>query len=313
MQPSSLEEKDEFHKKAFIFTLNRNKVCLDIKSGTSGFIDWGDNNHTVIYPDNLKFNKKTKLAQLYHTYKSVGSYTIMIDGDIELDFQRLDITDIKQWGSIVIKNGHKLFLNCVNLDITASDRPDLSHTTDLSYMFAYCTKLGRPNFNWDVKHITNMKGMFRGCTAFNGDLSMWDTCSVTNMSNMFGECIKFNGDLSRWNTGSVTDMNGMFCGCYVFNGDLSRWNTGRVMNMNEMFCACYIFNSNLSRWNTGRVIDMRCMFLNCRKFNQDLSIWSIENVTDMVSMFWGCTSLKKIQDWETDADTLDMYRNCNFD
>ena len=318
MQPSGLkelaihlEDKEKNFDKPFVFTTNAEKnFRLGIKSGTSGIIDWGDNNRTVIDSD-LKFNKKTKLAQLFHKYNSAGSYTITIYGNIELDFQCLDVTDIKQWGSIIIKNGHKLFKDCPHLVITALDSPKLQ-TTDLSYMFAYCTRLDRPQLNWDVSHITNMKNMFRGCTMFNGDLSKWNTSSVTDMSNMFGECSNFNGDLSRWDTSRVIDMNGMFVACFKFNGDLSRWDTSRVIDMSCIFRACYVFNGDLSRWDTGRVMDMRGMFANCYTFNQDLN-WNIKNVKDMVSMFWGCTSLTKKQDWDTDADIFDMYRNCKFD
>ena len=56
----------------------------------------------------------------------------------------------------------------------------------------------------DVSHITDMSYMFYDST-FKGDISKWDVSNVTNMDSMFCNTI-FDGDISNWKVSKVTDM-----------------------------------------------------------------------------------------------------------
>lgn len=62
------------------------------------------------------------------------------------------------------------FFGCSNLAGQASDAPDLSNVSDMSYMF------------W-------------GATTFNQDIGSWDTANVTNMSSMFYNASAFKQDI----------------------------------------------------------------------------------------------------------------------
>ena len=69
--------------------------------------------------------------------------------------------------------------------------------------------------DWDVSHVTDMSYMFNGCKNFNCDLSVWDVHCVTKMQYMFKDCKKLNCDLSAWDTREVKGDMYMF---YMFDG-----------------------------------------------------------------------------------------------
>ena len=60
----------------------------------------------------------------------------------------------------------------------------------------------------DVSHITDMSYMFYDST-FKGDISKWDVSNVTNMDSMFCNTI-FDGDISGWDVHNLRDMSYMF-------------------------------------------------------------------------------------------------------
>jgi surface protein len=66
----------------------------------------------------------------------------------------------------------------------ATDAPNLSAVTDLSFMFLGVASFEQPLNNWDVSNITNMQSMFQH-TNFNQPLNNWDVSNVTNMQGMF--------------------------------------------------------------------------------------------------------------------------------
>ena len=74
------------------------------------------------------------------------------------------------------------FYGCNNLDVIATDAPNLTNVADLS-------------------------GMFYGASAFNQPIGDWNTGSVTDMSYMFAGASAFNQDLSRWSFGNVYGLD----------------------------------------------------------------------------------------------------------
>lgn len=73
------------------------------------------------------------------------------------------------------------FYGCENLQILATDTPDLSKVTDMGNMFRAATNFNGDLSNWDVSNVTNMTNVFNGARNFNSDLSAWDVSKVTNM------------------------------------------------------------------------------------------------------------------------------------
>ncbi len=184
---------------------------------------------------------------------------------------------IEQWGTTAWTSMQNAFRGCTNLQITASDVPNLSGVTDMSSMFESCRNLNSPSNigTWNTATVTNMTFMFYDATVFNQDIGAWNTAAVTNMNTMFSEALAFNQDIGSWNTAAVTDMSDMFGYTTAFNQDISGWNTGAVADMSFMFRGASAFNQDISSWNTAAVTDMRSMFREASAFNQNLGAWTL--------------------------------------
>ena len=226
-----------------------------------------------------------------------------------LFYNKRDIVCVEQWGTTQWATMNQAFFGCENMDVTATDVPDLSACQDMSYMFYYCTKLVNNNGSmsgWQTANVTNMSSMFSGATAFNKPIGNWNTGNVTNMARMFSGATAFNQPLN-WNTANVTDMWGMFYGATSFNQPIGNWNTGNVTNMSQMFYGATSFNRPIGNWNTSNVTSMSYMFakqgwgiVENMSFNQDISGWNTANVTDMSYMFFSNISFNQpIGTWNT--------------
>ena len=192
------------------------------------------------------------------------------------------------------------------MDITATDKPDLSSVTDLSMMFQTCGNLvyNTSINDWDVSHITNMSGMFATATEFNQPLNNWDVSHVTNMSGMFAEALKFNQPLNNWVVSSVTNMSGTFVAAMKFNQNINSWNVSNVTDMSNMFGTARDFNQPLNNWVTSKVTNMSGMFGMAEAFNQDINSWDVSKVTNMSGMFDGAKVFNKpLNNWDVSKVT----------
>ncbi|GAB4277221.1 MAG: hypothetical protein Kow0080_28040 [Candidatus Promineifilaceae bacterium] len=249
------------------------------------------------------------------TYGSAGTYTIRIKdnsgagtGFPRIYFanggDRLKILTIEQWGTGKWDDMNRAFEGATNLQINATDAPDLSSATSLAYMFRGASSLNADLSGWNTATITDMAGMFQGATAFNGNITTWDTGSVTDMTSMFYGASTFNQPIGNWNTGSVTDMPYMFWGASAFNQPIGNWNTGSVTDMSYMFYGATAFNGSIGNWNTGSVTTMTSMFDGATAFNQPIGSWDTSSVTDMPYMFWGASAFNQpIGSWNTGSVT----------
>lgn len=279
--------------------------------GTYNFtVNWGDGSpvQTVTTWDDPD---KTR------TYSAASDYTVTISGTLTgWSFNgggdRLKIRGISQWGTFNPGNRSGAFRGCENLNITATDAPDLTGVTTLKEMFNNATSLTTPNFsNWNTASVTEMDGMFRGATNFNGNITGWNTSNVLKMREMFNEARAFNQDIAfvapnTWNTSSVREMDSMFRGARAFNGNISGWNTSNVTTMWRMFNDAVAFNQNIGAWNTGNVAGngMEAMFQGATVFNQNISSWDTSKVTTMKEMFNNAGAFNgDIGTWNTAAVT----------
>ena len=245
--------------------------------------------------DGVTFNVEDTgvTGSITHNYGVSGTYTVAIRGifpRIFFDFNNTDyekIVSIEQWGNIAWASMADAFSGCMNLVYNATDAPDLSGVTDISYMFYYCLSFDGDLSNWDVSNVIDMSGMFNDAQAFNGNISNWDVSNVIDMRDMFGYSSGFNGDISGWNVSNVVFMNYMFEYNTVFNGDLSNWNVSNVQSMTAMFSNNTAFNGDISNWNVSKVTDMNRMFEYNTAFDGNLGTWDISSVNDMEEMFLG--------------------------
>ncbi len=236
------------------------------------------------------------------------TYRVEISGTFPRFFMNNDainapkLRTIEQWGDIAWTSMNNSFSGCSNLQLTATDAPNLTGVTDMSYMFASCTAFnGNPTMNtWNTSNVTDMAYMFYQATNFNQNIGAWNTSNVTNMLGMFVQATNFNQNIGTWNTSNVTNMLGMFVQATNFNQNIGTWNTSNVTDMAYMFFEATNFNQNIGTWNTSNVTNMSLMFYGATNFNQNIGTWNTSNVTDMAYMFFEATNFNQnITGWST--------------
>ena len=190
------------------------------------------------------------------TFANAGDYDISVSGDFPQIFfnnggDKLKIIDIKQWGVIAWNSFFKSFEGCLNLQLTATDAPDLSNVETLRTMFRNCRVLDA-NFNhWDVSNVTGMSQAFYGAFNFNSPLSNWDVSNVESLS-FFARDTSFNQDLSSWNTSNLEDLNDAFNSTPYDGTGVSNWDVSGVDKMRRVFNASS-FNQDISSWDIRKV------------------------------------------------------------
>ena len=251
-------------------------------TGYSYNVDWGDGSIETGFT-----------ADATHTYATAGNYNISISGDFPRIYfnegsERLKIIAVNQWGDQSWTSMARAFFGCGNLDVLATDAPDLSNVTDMSVIFSGCTSLiGNSAFNsWDVSNVTKMSDLFKEASSFNQDISSWNVGNVTLMNGMFFAAESFNQNIGSWDVSLVQDMSAMFIIATSFNQDISSWNVSNVKNMSFMFERAVSFNQDVGSWDVTNVTNMRNMFIRAFAFNGDISSWQVGNVTDMQFMFF---------------------------
>ncbi|NJB70428.1 surface protein [Saonia flava] len=244
-------------------------------------VDWGDGNFDT-----------GVTGDITHTYSVVGIYEVSITGEFPGIFVTTDennkLLNVKQWGDILWKSFEKAFYQCHNLDVIATDVPNLSQVSSMKEMFGSCTSLiGNSSFeNWDLQSVENMEYTFRNTSNFNQNINNWNVGSVKLMTGMFSES-SFNQPLDNWNVANVTNFAGMFFGASNFNQNIGNWDMSNATSINAMFYDAISFNQDISAWDVGKVEAMANTFVNAISFNQDLANWDISKVNIMADMFIG--------------------------
>ncbi|WKZ24684.1 MAG: BspA family leucine-rich repeat surface protein [Patescibacteria group bacterium] len=170
-------------------------------------VDWGDG------------NASTGLTGDYtHTYASAGTYKIKISGNFPRIYfnnggDRLKLLEVQNWGNIAWTSMQSAFHGAANMDITATDIPDLSNVTNMEQMIRGCNSLvGNSSFSrWDTSNITNM-GFNWYTPLFNQDIGDWDVSNVTNMQESFRFATAFNQDIGNWNVSKVSAFSNFMAG-----------------------------------------------------------------------------------------------------
>lgn len=267
-------------------------------------VDWGDGTIDSGVTGNIT-----------HQYATPGTYTITITGVFpRIYFNDFDgtlndsdkIVSIDQWGSGAWTSMNNAFTHCSNLEVLATDIPNLDNVTNLGAMFRFCESLeGNGSFeNWDVSNITQFSNMFDGASLFNQDIGGWDISNATSLSFMFNGASSFNQDISGWDISNVEFMASMFSSASSFNQPIGVWDIGHITSLQAFFAGATAFNQDLSVWDVSNVTDMGGIFSGAESFNQDISNWDVSNVTSMNSMFPGAVSFNSpIQSWNVSAVT----------
>jgi len=226
---------------------------------------------------------------------------------------KLKITDIKQWGDVVWSSFERAFFRCSNMLTTATDVPNLSSVTDMSFMFNNTTLANPDTTNWDVSNVTDMRFMFFNASSANPDVSNWDVSNVTDMRYMFFAASSANPDTSNWDVSNVTDMRYMFFAASSANPDTSNWDVSSVTTMANMFQGATSANPDTTNWNVSNVNSMYAMFTNASSANPDTSLWDVSSVADMRYMFQNSNlSVENLTSIYENWSQLSLQQNVSF-
>lgn len=303
---------------------SHNGTMNNITSTGQFYIDFTD----PFKPEPSGANYRVKINNgngQFHNIKFIGSQ--FFQGDYN------KIIEVENWGNIVWTNMDNAFAYCQNLDVVATDVPNLTQVQSMKFMFSDCHKLvGNSSFNnWNVSHVNNMEAVFASCKLFNQPLNNWNlsnvttitdmfiftdvfdqplnnwnTSNITDMSGTFAEAKKFNQPLNNWNTSNVTNMDGMFANAKKFNQNINNWDVSQVVYLSGMFAGNIDYNQPLDQWNITSAISTNSMFAFNTNFNQPLNTWNTSHITDMKGMFSFATSFNQpLNNWQT-AQVTDM-------
>ena len=282
-------------------------------SGIYNFVvDWGDGNQETI----------TSYHKAIHTYLEEGEYEVKIKGIIEgFRFNnggdRNKILDINRYGPLNLGNSGSYFMGAENLGISATDKLDLSETTNFNEIFAYTKGFNGDLSSWDTSNVEDMRYMFSNSDNFNGDLSSWDTSNVEDMRYMFSGTTNFEGDLSNWDFSGLSGagryyIDKVFQNSNNFKGDLSNWDLSG-MDILDIFKTTNNFNGDLSNWNVSGDDSFQMMFNYVDNFNGDLSNWDISN-RDIRGIFQNSNNFTgDLRNWNIPVSTNfeGMFQNSN--
>ena len=114
---------------------------------------------------------------------------------------RLKITDIKQWGTIVWTSFRTAYWNCNNMLITATDIPNLSLVTNMFFAFRGVT-IGNPNLrDWNVSNVTAMDRIFQGSNISVENLTAcYENWSQLNLQ----QNVEFSTGTTKYNSSGQT-------------------------------------------------------------------------------------------------------------
>lgn len=272
-------------------------------------------------------------------YPAAGVYKIRIGGTLPSiifngSADRLKLTEINQWGTQQWRLLGYAFSGAENMEMKATDTPDLSRATAIELMFNEAKSMTgtQGNWNWNTSTILSMNATFAGATLFNGNITGWDVSKVANFGSMFRNAKAFNQNITGWDTVSATRMDSMFSGATAFDQPIGSWNTSKVthfnsmfiytkfnqnigawdtssaINMNSMFNSNSVFNNggsdSIKDWNTSKVTDFAGMFSTNVSFNQPIGGWNTSSATNMNTMFYGAKNFNQpLNDWDVSRAT----------
>lgn len=288
--------------------------------------------------DSSIFGSGTASDEYTISFPQPGIYSVSISPEGSNPFHQFSfgfsgdpkkLLSVDQWGDVSWSSFNGAFTETSNLIISATDSPDLSNVTDMSFAFFESGIDNEGNLNfWDVSTVNNfeamfygttnfnqslnewntenaeiLKGMFAGSKIFNQPIHTWDVSKVTDMSFMFQDAQKFNQSLNDWNVSKVVDFSYMFSNTPVFNGELDQWNLESAETLEGMFTVAYGFDQPLNSWNVSNVTNLATMFSGAVRFNHSLHDWDVSNVENFWGLFSGSGFTHNLGEWNIAAAT----------
>ena len=224
-------------------------------------------NFDIDWDNDGVFDVSNQTGSVTHDFGVEDTVTIRIRGVFpriyfngEVANDRYKILSIEQWGYNPWTSMSYAFEGCTNLEIAATDAPNLWGVSSMNDMFRSCLSMNSNIDHWDVSNVINMESLFYRAVAFNQPLNSWDVGNVTNMSAMFHRCDNFNQPLNDWDVSNVTAMPVMFYEAFAFNQPLDNWDVGKVENLASMFSGATSFDQDLGDWDVSSLLSAANMF-----------------------------------------------------
>lgn len=228
-------------------------------------VEWGDGN-----TDTGQSGATT------HTYATAGTYDVSVTptNACRILFNnggdRQKLLEVKNWGTGEWSSMGAAFYGCINMDVTATDTPDLSNT------------------------LGNMQTMFRSCSVLVGNSSFgnWTFAASTRADNMFRDCLDFNANISTWDVSVFTRFDQMFFNCDTFNQPIGVWDTSNITNINNMFRRNdFAFDQSLANWDitsiTSATSFLNSSGISTANYDAILIAWAAQSITNAVNIDFG--------------------------
>lgn len=192
---------------------------------------------------------------------------------------------IENWGTSNWTSMNAAFYGCTNLQIEATNIPNLGSVSDMISMFRDCSSLNDvPNIEqWNTSSVTSMSGMFAFAALFNQPLTNWNTSNVTDMSLMFQAATSFNQELGSWtlhpNVNLAVMLDGSGLDCKSYGNTLIGWAENNPTVINRNLGASGLFHAghaSISRQeliiNQNWTISDNGVAVNCDEFR---TLWDL--------------------------------------
>ena len=221
-------------------------------------IDWGDDQTESII--GLGSQIVGGNGRLTHFYSEPGLYDIQIFSNLPFALQTLnddgsikyvgkEWREIVQWGNCVWYTLRGAFANMFDLQITATDTPNLSQCLSFQSAFNGCENLTGGNIgSWNIgsSPATSFREMFFYCSNFNANINNWNVSNGVDFFMMFFLAGSFNSPLNNWNVCNATEMNFMLRST-AFDQDISSWKVPLILEEPANFCVASPFCSDPSK------------------------------------------------------------------
>lgn len=226
---------------------------------------------------------------------------------------KLMLKEMKQWGNIAWRSDMAyMFQQARNMELTATDKPDLSKVTVLTGFFNDASGMvGNASItDWNTGNVTSMASMFAGANVFNQPLN-WNTEKVTNMTNMFSMANAFDQNIGNWtyhenvNIGNILNNSGLSVGTY--DATLKSWDENTTFKTGKAVGVFNLVYSPVGKVYRDNLLNKGWSFLvsgqsydgdqfdpdyiyssNFQLYKDDLAVSvvnkhiSVENITDLV-------------------------------
>ena len=266
-------------------------------------------------------DSRTKQITGINTWTNTGSLENL--SQLFYSCYNLQAVDISGLQTSHVTSMYQMFNSCSALEtITGLNTLNTESCTDMSYMFAYCSRLREVDVsNFDTANVVNMYDMFYYCSALTSlDVSGFNTAKVTNMSYIFGSCTNLqnlnasNFDFSGY-AGTTNYPTNMFSGSNALvNVTLKNWshlptNTYFTLYNEGLNNASNLSVLDVEGWDVAGRQSMENMFRELKMYTiNGLNTWThTEDIRNMYYMFYYCQRLTSL-----DLSGFDTSNVTNF-